>query len=239
MHRFVANQLEENYFILVEDDVKQIKQVLRLRNQTQIICIYNGEHYLTTLEVQSPQKYAFKLIKKLEQNHESPITVRLIAGLIRNTKWDYLLQKATELGVNEIIPFQFSRCVVQLKGENNFKKIERWTKICKEATEQSYRNQVPLVHDVESDLKVLQKYQSDVNLVCYEKVVETLSIKQFLQQDFKTITIVIGPEGGFTPNEIAVLSSYHYYPVSLGQRILRAETASIALLAMIMYEKEL
>ncbi|MFU0252357.1 RsmE family RNA methyltransferase [Spiroplasma sp. Moj] len=239
MHRFVANQLENNYFILAEDDVKQIKQVLRLRDQTQIICIYNGEHYLTILEVQAPQKYLFKLIKKLQQNHESPIKVRLIAGLIRNAKWDYLLQKATELGVNEIIPFQFSRCVVQLKCEYNFKKIERWTKICKEAAEQSYRNQVPFVHDVESDLKVLQQYQSDVNLVCYENVAETLSIKQFLQQDFKTITVVIGPEGGFTPHEIAVLSSYQYYPVSLGQRILRAETAPVALLAMIMYEKEL
>ncbi|WP_245938353.1 16S rRNA (uracil(1498)-N(3))-methyltransferase [Spiroplasma phoeniceum] len=95
MHRFVANQLENNYFILAEDDVKQIKQVLSLRDQTQIIYIYNGKHYLTILEVQAPQKYLFKLIKKLQQNHESPIKVRLIAGLIRNAKWDYLLQKAT------------------------------------------------------------------------------------------------------------------------------------------------
>ncbi|WP_338956342.1 RsmE family RNA methyltransferase [Spiroplasma endosymbiont of Polydrusus cervinus] len=89
--------------------------------------------------------------------------------------------------------------MVQLKGENNVKKIERWTKICKEATEQSYRNQVPLIHDVESDLKVLKKYQSDINLVCYEKIAETVSAKEFLQQDFKTITIVIGPEGGALP----------------------------------------
>ncbi|WP_338956340.1 hypothetical protein [Spiroplasma endosymbiont of Polydrusus cervinus] len=95
MHRFVAKNLEDNYFSLVEDDIKQIKQVLRLRDQEQIICIYNGEHYLTTLEVQPPQKYLFKLITKLNQNHKSPIKVRLIAGLIRNTKWDYLLQKAT------------------------------------------------------------------------------------------------------------------------------------------------
>ncbi len=239
MRRFVANQLENNYFILSEDDVKKIKQVLRLRDRTQIICIYNGEHYLTTLELQAPQKYLFKLIKKLEQNHESPIRVRLISGLIRNAKWDYLLQKATELGVNEIVPFHFSRCVVQLKSENNFKKIKRWTKICKEAAEQSYRNQVPFVHDVKSDLKLLQQYQSDVNIVCYENFAETLSIKQFLQQDFKTITVVIGPEGGLTPHEIEVLSSYQYYPVSLGQRILRAETAPVALLAMIMYKKEL
>lgn len=104
MHRFVANQLEDNYFILSEDDIKQIKQVFSLRDKTQIICIYNVEHYLTTLKVQAPQKYLFKLIKKLEQNHESPIKVRLIAGLIWNVKWYYLLQKATELGVNEIIP---------------------------------------------------------------------------------------------------------------------------------------
>ncbi|WP_374696682.1 RsmE family RNA methyltransferase [Spiroplasma endosymbiont of Polydrusus formosus] len=239
MHCFVANNLEDNYFSLVEYDVKQIKQVLRLSDQEQIICIYNGEHYLTILEVKTPQKYLFKLITKLNNNHESPIKVRLIAGLIRNKKWDYLLQKATELGVNDIIPFQFSRCVVQLKGENNLKKIERWTKICKEATEQSYRNKVPLVHDVESDLKVLQKYQSDINLVCYEKIAETVSAKEFLQQDFKTITIVIGPEGGLTQAEIAILSSYCYHPVSLGERILRAETAPVALLAMIMYEKEL
>ncbi|KAF0850306.1 Ribosomal RNA small subunit methyltransferase E [Spiroplasma poulsonii] len=149
------------------------------------------------------------------------------------------MQKATELGVNEIIPFQFKRCVVQLKGENNIKKIERWTKICKEASEQSYRNQIPLISNVESDLKVLQKYQSDVNLVCYEKVGQNSQLKDFLHQDFTTVTIVIGPEGGFTTEEITVLTANGYNLVSLGQRILRAETAPLAILAMIMYEKEL
>nr|WP_227991565.1 16S rRNA (uracil(1498)-N(3))-methyltransferase [Spiroplasma poulsonii] len=204
-----------------------------------MICIYNAEHYLTTIEVVPAQNYLFKLTKKLKQNHESSIKIRLIAGLIRNTKWDYLLQKATELGVNEIIPFQFKRCVVQLKGENNIKKIERWTKICKEASEQSYRNQIPLISNVESDLKVLQKYQSDVNLVCYEKVGQNSQLKDFLHQDFTTVTIVIGPEGGFTTEEITVLTANGYNLVSLGQRILRAETAPLAILAMIMYEKEL
>lgn len=239
MHRFFAITLEHDYFVLTADDVKQIKQVLRLKDNEQIICIYNAEHYLTTIEVVPPQNYLFKLTKKLKQNHESPIKIRLIAGLIRNTKWDYLLQKATELGVNEIIPFQFKRCVVQLKSENNIKKIERWTKICKEASEQSYRNQIPLISDVESDLKVLQKYQSDVNLVCYEKVGQNSQLKDFLHQDFTTVTIVIGPEGGFTAEEITVLTANGYNLVSLGQRILRAETAPLAILAMIMYEKEL
>ncbi|WP_426605582.1 RsmE family RNA methyltransferase [Spiroplasma endosymbiont of Glossina fuscipes fuscipes] len=240
MHRFFATTLDNDYFVLTVDDVKQIKQVLRLRDNEQIICIYNAEHYLTTIKVVLPQNYLFKLTKKLKQNHESPIKIRLIAGLIRNTKWDYLLQKATELGVNEIIPFQFKRCVVQLKGENNVKKIERWTKICKEASEQAYRNQIPLIKDVESDLKVFQKYQSDVNLVCYEKAAPNYSqLKNFLHQDFTRITIVVGPEGGFSEEEIAVLTTYGYHSVSLGQRILRAETAPLAILTMIMYEKEL
>lgn len=239
MHRFFAITLEHDYFVLTTDDVKQIKQVLRLKNNEQIICIYNAEHYLTTIEVVSPQNYLFKLTKKLKKNYESSINIRLIAGLIRNTKWDYLLQKATELGVNEIIPFQFKRCVVQLKGENNIKKIERWTKICKEASEQSYRNQIPLISYVESDLKVLQKYQSDVNLVCYEKAAQNSQLKDFLHQDFTTVTIVIGPEGGFTAEEIAVLTANGYSLVSLGQRILRAETAPLAILSIIMYEKEL
>lgn len=239
MHRFIANKLENNHFSLNEDNIKQIKQILRLKNYTKIICIYNNEHYLTILEIQSSQKYLFKLITKLEQNHESPIKIRIIAGLIRNTKWNYLLQKATELGANEIIPFQFNRCVVKLKNENNVKKIERWTKICKEATEQTYRNKVPLVYNVEDDLKILQKYKSDINLVCYEKNKKNISIKQLLQQNFKTITVVIGPEGGFTTHEIVTFYSYNYNLVSMGQRILRAETASVALLAMIMYEKEL
>ncbi|WHQ37429.1 16S rRNA (uracil(1498)-N(3))-methyltransferase [Spiroplasma sp. SV19] len=239
MHRFFATTLEHNYFILTADDIKQIKQVLRLRDNEQIICIYQAEHYLTTIEVVPPQKYLFKLTKKLEQNHESPIKIRLIAGLIRNTKWDYLLQKATELGVNEIVPFQFKRCVVQLKGENNTKKLERWTKICKEASEQAYRNQIPVLRDVESDLRVLSKYQSDVNLVCYEKAAQNSQLKDFLHQDFTTMTIVIGPEGGFTEEEIAVLTTNGYKTISLGQRILRAETAPLAILAMVMYEKEL
>lgn len=239
MHRFFAITLEHDYFVLTADDVKQIKQVLRLKDNEQIICIYNAEHYLTTIEVVSPKNYLFKLTKKLKQNHESPIKIRLIAGLIRNTKWDYLLQKATELGVNEIIPFQFKRCVVELKGENNVKKIERWTKICKEASEQSYRNQIPLISHLESDLKVLQKYQGDVNLVCYEKAAQNSQLKDFLHQEFKTVTIIVGPEGSFTEEEIAFLLASGYNSVSLGQRILRAETVPLAILAMIMYEKEL
>ncbi|WP_425379685.1 RsmE family RNA methyltransferase [Spiroplasma endosymbiont of Stenodema calcarata] len=239
MHRFFATTLKHDYFVLTDDDVKQIKQVLRLRNNDQIICIYNAEHYLTTIEVLPPQKYLFKLTNKLHQNHESPIKIRLIAGLIRSAKWDYLLQKATELGVTEIIPFQFKRCVVQLKGENNGKKIARWTKICKEASEQAYRNQIPFIRNVESDIKVLQKYQGEVNLVCYEKAEQNSQLKDFLHQNFTTITIVIGPEGGFTTEEIMYLTTYGYNMISLGQRILRAETAPLAVLAMIMYEKEL
>lgn len=239
MHRFIVNKLKDNYFILFKDDIIQIKYVLRLINKTKIICIYNEEHYLTMLEIKSSQNYLFKLIKKLNQNNESIINIRLIIGLIRNTKWNYLLQKATELGVNEIIPFQFNRCIVKLKYEDNFKKKERWTKICKEAAEQSYRNKIPLIYNIENNLKVFKKYKNDINIVCYEKISQKLSIKKILQQNFKKITIVIGPEGGFTKSEIMCLSLYNYYLISLGKRILRSETAVIAFLSMIMYEKEL
>ena len=239
MHRFFATRLVDNQFYLENSDLHQIKNVLRLKNSAQIICIYQQHHYLATITYLNNQQLVITKISELAQNHDPQVKITLVAGLIRSHKWDLMLQKVTELGVNRIVPFEFKRCVVHLANENNDSKIKRWEKIFKEASEQSYRNSIPKITNISNDLTTLQSYLSDINIVCYENENFVNSLSTVLKQDYHSITVIVGPEGGFEPFEIKELQAMGYHSVSLGSRILRAETAPIFLLSAIIYEKEL
>ena len=146
---------------------------------------------------------------------------------------DYLLQKATELGVSEIIPIISERTIVKVKNDN---KMSRWSKILKEASEQSFRNYIPKIHEI-IDLKDIINYNADIKLVCDTKEMSK-NIKKVLQDNKKsdTILIVVGPEGGLTEKEVDYFKNNGFIGVSLGENILRAETVPLYLLSIINYE---
>ena len=148
---------------------------------------------------------------------------------------DLILQKATELGVNKIIPVVMERSIVHLDNDRQSKKIERWTKICKEASEQSMRVTIPVITEVKriTDLKSLE----GVKLVCSTLEKEN-TIKMFLQSNksYDKINIVIGPEGGLSLKEEDYLKSIGFTPVSLGKRIMRVETVPLFILSVLNYE---
>ena len=153
---------------------------------------------------------------------------------------DMIVQKCTELGVKEIVPVIMDRVVIKLEEKNEAKKQERWQKIAKEASKQSGRQIIPKIQkatNLKNIIENLSKY--DIVIVPYECEKDYI-LKKVLrneEKNIKNIAIIIGPEGGFSEDDIEILSSCsNLSKVSLGPRILRTETAGLATLAMIMYE---
>ena len=162
--------------------------------------------------------------EKLDENNELDCDITCIMALIKNDKFELCLQKLTELGVKKIVPYQSVRSVVKAKDD---KKVIRMKKIVKEAAEQSHRNFIPEVCEVAS-IKDLEKYKSENNYICYE------SSKNIADVDTgRSITYVIGPEGGFEDREYEKIKDMGFEPISLGKRILRAETAAIYMTSII------
>ena len=200
----------------------QLKKVLRVDNgykfrlvdcnQNVFLCSYNDDLAYTEL--------------KLDENNELETNITAIISLIKNDKFDFAVQKLTELGVNRIVPYIARRSVVKPGKGNN--KLDRIKKIAREASEQSHRNKVPEICDY-ATFKDLKKYKSDLNLLAYEK--ETKSISDL--KKYKSITYIIGPEGGFEPQEVEDIANCGFDSISLGKRILRAETAAIFLTSVI------
>ncbi len=159
------------------------------------------------------------------EKRESDVRITLAVAMIRSDRFEWILEKATECGVFRIVPFFSARCVVKDKPGQNRRKMERFQKIVTEAAEQSYRHIVPKIIEPVL-LKQLHDYKSDLNLVAYEKESEN-QLSQW-KGSVTSVTIVIGPEGGFENSEIEFLNAHGFTSVTLGRRIYRAETAAIA-----------
>lgn len=234
MQRYFSNQLVENKFKLNNDDIYHITRVMRMKENDLVEVVYEKEVYLCSLEFNNGECCVTLKEKKEEarkENHE----IVLIIPLLKEAKMDLMLQKATELGVNKIIPVIMERSIVKIDKDRETKKIERWTKICKEASEQSMRVTIPVITEVK-ELKELINLEG-VKLVC-STLEKTNTIKMFLQtnKSYDKINIVIGPEGGLSLKEEEYLKSIGFTPVSLGNRIMRVETVPLFILSVLNYE---
>lgn len=175
--------------------------------------------------------------RKISDGPSSNGRVILAAGLLKGDKFDWVVQKATELGVGRIVPVQMEHCVVKLNDTRRKDRRLRWQRIAQEAAKQCGRNDIPDVTDVLSFTEVLDTYGTMPVIIPFEK--ETRPLRECCAT-VRTgdVVICIGPEGGFSDGEIAAASMRDQcQTVSLGPRILRAETAAIASLAIIMYER--
>ena len=227
-----------------KEQVHQLKKVLRVRVGEQFEVV-DDDSQLAIVEVSELEPFEVKVVELLEQKVELPVSVTIAVGLSKGDKLDLIVQKATELGVSEIIPLSLTRNVVKWTGDKADKKIERLQKIAEEASEQSHRLKVPRVTSVMT-LKELVNYTSDFEqkLIAYEesaKVGESLQLVKSLQslQENERVIFVFGPEGGIEEQEVALLEESGYIPCSLGPRILRAETAPLYALAAVSYQCEL
>lgn len=226
---FVQVNIEQNNeFKLNEDISYQCIHVLRYQNGKIVRCVdLNGIVGLCAIRIDKENVFAY--VKEILNNDsEMKIKVTLIQALIRKERWEYLIQKATELGVYRIVPIELKRNIVHWDKNDSKNKHDRYQKIMIEAAEQSKRSFIPKLETI-IRISDLDQYKSDINLVAYENESNT-HIRECIKNN-QSVTIVCGPEGGFEESEINLLNSLGFISISLGNRILRAETAGLYILS--------
>lgn len=240
MRQFFVKDFSNNYFTFDDEDIHHILNVLRLKNDDIVNIIYKEEVYETQLEIKNKEVKAI-LIRKLDYNNELSCEVTLIYALVKSDKFEFVIQKASELGVTRIIPFAAKRSISILEKNKEDKKIQRWNKIAFQACKQSNRNKIVKIETVKT-LNQLLDFKSQINMIADEnESVNNNNTKLFslLENTPQSITIVVGPEGGFDNNEIDYLNENGFISVSLGKRILRSETAPIYLMSVIAFMTEM
>ena len=233
---FAINKINEK-FILSEQDNFHIERVLRMRNGDHIVVTYNSKKY--DCVVNFDKGVNVNIISELDVSNELECKVTLVYGLPKKDKFEMVVQKSCELGVSFIVPFIAKRSIPVLDDKNTSKKIERWNMIAKEACEQSKRNELVKISEPVK-LKDVLNYKSELNLIAYEDLncVGSSHFYSLLENNPKSITIVVGPEGGFDKNEVDFLNDNGFVSVSLGKRILRSETAPLYMLSVIGFMNE-
>ena len=233
MQRYFAS-IDKDYFVhLTNDDEHHVLHVMRMKKGDEIEVVDNQKLFLCRLDQTNP--LVISVIHEIASDVELNEDVTLLFALAKGDKIDLVLQKATELGVKKVALVQSERTVVNYESKDLEKKTLRFEKIMKEASEQCHRLIVPKFLGV-FDLKKLPKdAYSDLNYVAYEKDANDVNNSFKGLEKNKSISILIGPEGGFSEKEIDALTKQGFIRTSLGKRILRAETAAIYALSVIGY----
>lgn len=229
---FVDQNLELHQRIcLDESQAHHLFDVLRIEKKEVVRVVGQNASFLSHPE-KRPYLYLFDRITSEQTMHH----VTLCTALIKQDKFEWMLQKACELGVTRIVPFTSRNCVVHLDAQKEKKKLERWSKIILNACQQCNRNDLVEITPVQS-IETLKDFQNEMNLVAYEKMDMSKHLAKFLHANPKSVTVCIGPEGGYEDFEIDHLIDDHFMPCSLGNNILRAETAACYVLSAIEYQR--
>ena len=232
MQRYFAKDFITDKPVLYDSDIKHITKVMRLVKGDYFEVVYDKVVYHCKIENTIPFSY---IIESTSNEEDKTIGLTVAVGLVQEQKMDLILQKLTELGVETIIPLKTERSIVKLDDIRFAKKLVRWQMICKEASEQSFRNVIPNITNVMT-IDDLKNVDIDTKLVCSTKEKDNI-INKYVDNLSKddNIIFVIGPEGGLSINEEEKLNSYGYNSISLGNRILRVETATFFVASIINY----
>ena len=246
MQRFFVepHQIDEeaHQIHITGSDVNHISNVLRMKTGEELWISDGSKYeYRCTIESFEPDEVLLHIVYSQEPEYELPCRIYLFQGLPKADKMELIIQKAVELGAYEIIPVETKRCVVKLDGKKSAKKTARWQQIAESAAKQSKRMLIPNVHEVLTFREALKYAESmDVRLVPYELargMQETTEILAGIEPG-QSVGIFIGPEGGFEEKEIEAAIEGGAKPITLGRRILRTETAGLAILSVLMFQLE-
>lgn len=226
-------------------DINHICRILRLGKGDKLILSDNNNIvYETEIFKITDKSVETRILNSFESNRILKTDITLAQSILKSPKQDIVIQKATELGVNTIIPLITRNTVVKFTNEKDKnQKIQRWQKISYEASKQCQRPGIPQINSILS-LDDLVKLDFDIKFVCAERDAQ-LSIKEFLSKSkqntlyAKSILIIIGPEGGWDDKEFTLFRENNIAQITLGNLILRAETASISAISDVVYEYEL
>jgi len=228
--------------VILGQDAHHIINVMRMRVGETVRIVVNQEVAAFYEITQLDQKGKMVYLQKQETEdtpRELPVDVTVVLGLLKSDKFDYAVQKLTELGVQTIIPWQADRSIVKTDAENEGKKRQRWQAIAKEAAEQSKRLRIPVIELPQTLGSIIANQAPEEQIyVAYEELVGQKQNQQLdFQRPTKKITFVIGPEGGISEKEVALHEEYKDQKdikfITLGNRILRAETAAIFAMSLV------
>lgn len=234
--------IQGNRIVITGEDVNHIKNVLRMKAGEEI-AVSNGvdgkEYRCGIIEIGEEIICGLRFIK--EDGVELPSKITLFQGLPKADKMELIVQKAVELGAYEIVPVSMKRCVVKLDEKKQKSKISRWQSISEAAAKQSKRSIIPEVKPVMT-MKQAVSYakEMDVLLVPYELAEDMPKTRELIEaiKPGQHIGFFIGPEGGFDEEEMKTAIEAGAQPITLGRRILRTETAGLAVLSILMYQLE-
>ena len=227
-------------FRLFGEESKYIAKVLRLKEGDRIIiCTGDGKEYSCTLSSVEERSVLLNLDGVEEVDRESNLDIILCQALPKAKKMDLIIQKGTELGVKRFIPFISSRSVSRPKDKEGSEKVRRWEKIALEAARQCGRNFTPGVDSVSSLEEVLGSFSGSdekktLKIIPWEEE-ESMKIGSLSSTPLERVIVLIGPEGGFSSEEVKIAKDAGFAPVSLGRRLLRTETAGFATVSILQY----
>lgn len=231
------DQISGPAITITGEDVRHIATVLRMKTGDELLlCDGEGTEYAVKIKHVERSGIATEITGRSKREIRSP-RITLGQGLPKSDKMDFIVQKATELGVSGIVPLVTDRTIVKVKDEE--KRTVRWQKIAREAAMQSSRPDIPKVEAIRrlsAFLRTLNSEPGTLLLLPWEE--GTVPIKNVLRQNpsVKNVIVLIGPEGGFSKAEADAARIRGFHPVSLGPNILRTETAALTVLSMIGYE---
>jgi 16S rRNA (uracil1498-N3)-methyltransferase len=244
--------IHNNQISITGEKARYLLSVLRCKKGDELIVFDGMGNCMKTSILKSDRREVIaEVIEKFTCHTESPVKIILVQGLLKGQKMDMVIQKATELGVKEIIPV-----ITERSQPKKTRKVERWRKIAEEASRQSGRTFIPSIHETvefnqffgkEGKLKVSretvkQGHEEKIGLICWEEgglslkdAVHKISSSPILLVSDSPIHLLIGPEGGFTKEEVDIAEGKGLIVTSLGKRILRAETAAISAMTLVQF----
>lgn len=221
------------------EDVHHLTRVLRLRvGDTIEVVDPEGQVYRVRLQ-EFGEEVCGLIEEELDYAQESPLDITLFQGLAKGDKLDYVIQKAVELGVKEIIPFTSRFTVVKLEEKKAKTRQARWERIALEAAKQSKRTRLPVIgdlHDFSQLTASVQERSQQNNLVLLAYEGEKVRGMRSLEKPTRAVSVIVGPEGGFAQEEVDALAMAGATVCTLGPRILRTETAGLVFLSIIGYK---
>lgn len=234
MHRFFITQevSADSITISNQEQLHHLRDVLRLKvNDEVVVSDGKGNEYVCSIE-ELNKKQAVLTVKSKRQSKARKIKITIACSIPKKDKMDDIIDNLTQLGADSIIPMETDRVIVKLEPDKREARFERWKRIALSAAQQSQRNSIPLIEPVTS-IKDVVSHSQDFDL----KLIPTLSgetkhIKEVLAEAKpRSILVLIGPEGDFTPEEVELAKNAGFVPVSLGDSVLRVSTAAIAVMS--------
>ena len=234
MQQYYAKEKKNNILHLNHDDLNHIKNVMRMKKDDKIICVYDNSSYICSLNDDLLSCNIIEVFK----NDEKLIPIVCYVPLLSEEKMSFVLQHGTELGITRFIVVEYEHCKYKLPKKDYDKKITRWNKIIKEASEQSYRIEKPILDSIiqSKDIESI----SNVNILCSLDKSNVKNICKVLTRNNAddTISLVFGPEGGLSTKEEESLVNKGFIKTSLGNDVLRTETVPLMVASIIKYLRE-